>query len=78
MLLFLFDVQVASGGHRKGKTAQHVCCAGGTWYVQLEEDKLVKELDVDLEKDVVTCEVPFGGVLFLNNCVPHQRLVCCL
>ena len=32
-------------------------------------------LDVDFEKDIVFCEVPFGGVLFINNLVPHRRYV---
>ena len=64
---------MVGGGHRKGKTARHTCCAGDTWYVQLDEDVMVKELDVDLKKDVVTCEVPCGGVLFFNNCIPHRR-----
>ena len=64
---------MASGGHRKGKTATHTCCAGGTWYVELDEENMVKELDVDMDKDIVTCEIPYGGVLFLQNCVPHRR-----
>nr|CAB3264842.1 phytanoyl-CoA dioxygenase-like [Phallusia mammillata] len=67
-------MQVASGGHKKGFTAKHTCCAGGTWYVQLSEEAMVDELGVDLKKDIVTCEVPYGGVLFLNNAVPHQSL----
>ena len=29
--------------------------------------------DVDFERDIVLCEVPFGGVLFINNLVPHRR-----
>ena len=32
-------------------------------------------LDVDFEKDIALCEVPFGGVLFINNLVPHRRYV---
>ena len=32
-------------------------------------------VDVDFEKDIVLCEVPFGGVLFINNLVPHRRFV---
>ena len=32
-------------------------------------------LDVDFEKNIVLCEVPFGGVLFLNNLVPHRRYI---
>jgi len=36
---------------------------------------LLVYLDVDFEKDIVLCEVPFGGVLFINNLVPHRRYV---
>lgn len=67
-------MQVARGGHRKGILATHTCCAGGTWYVDLAEEEMKKTLDVDFEKDIVLCEVPFGGVLFLNNLVPHRSL----
>ena len=28
----------------------------------------------DLERDLVTCEVPFGSVLLLNNLIPHRSL----
>ena len=35
---------------------------------------MTNTLGVDLEKDIVTCEVPMGGVLFLNNCIPHRSL----
>jgi len=67
-------IQVASGGHRKGKTVKHTCCAGGTWYVELDEKEMKNELDVDLDKDIVTCEVEYGGVLFMNNAIPHRSL----
>jgi len=67
-------MQVARGGHRKGILATHTCCAGGTWYVDLAEEEMKKTLDVDFEKDIVLCEVPFGGVLFINNLVPHRSL----
>ena len=67
-------MQVVRGGHRVGKTATHTCCAGDTWYVDLAEDEIEKTLEVDMKKDVVTCEVPLGGVLFLNNSIPHRSL----
>ena len=67
-------MQVVSGGHKLGKTAKHTCCAGGTWYVDLNEEEMVKTLNVNLDEDIVTCEVPYGGVLFINNCVPHRSL----
>ncbi|XP_065897644.1 uncharacterized protein [Dysidea avara] len=67
-------MQVVSEGHKLGMTAKHTCCAGGTWYIDLSEEEMVKTLGVDLDKDVITCEVPYGGVLFINNCVPHRSL----
>lgn len=67
-------MQIARGGHRSGKVAQHKCCVGNTWYVELDEKNMMSELDVDMNKDIVTCEVPMGSVLFLNNLVPHRSL----
>ena len=55
-------------------TAKHTCCAGDTWYVDLEEEEIEQTLGVSVERDLVTCEVPFGGVLFLNNSIPHRSL----
>ena len=63
-------IEVARGGHRRGITATHTCCAGNTWYVDLAEDEMEKTLGVDMAKDVVTCEFQKGGVLFLNNAIP--------
>ena len=62
-----------SGGHRTGRVATHQCCHGGTWYVMLEEDEIEKTLEVDMSKDVVTCVIPYGGALFINNMIPHRR-----
>ena len=33
-----------------------------------------KVLGADMQRDVVTCEVPFGGMVLLNNCIPHRSL----
>ncbi|XP_078484500.1 uncharacterized protein LOC144744222 [Ciona intestinalis] len=66
-------MQFATGGHRAGITLPHTCCAGGTWYVEMQEKDL-DQLGVDVNKDIVTCEVPYGGVLFFNNAIPHQSL----
>eukprot|EP01102_Stenamoeba_stenopodia_P020133 TRINITY_DN7753_c0_g1_i3.p1 TRINITY_DN7753_c0_g1~~TRINITY_DN7753_c0_g1_i3.p1 ORF type:complete len:246 (+),score=39.41 TRINITY_DN7753_c0_g1_i3:56-793(+) len=66
-------MQVVSGGHRLGKTLTHNCCAGGTWYVQLPEEEMEKSMG-PIQPKIVTCEVPFGSVLFLNNLIPHQSL----
>ncbi|KAK3096497.1 hypothetical protein FSP39_000740 [Pinctada imbricata] len=67
-------MQVAKNGHRKGKVAAHQCCAGPTWYVMLEEDEMEKELDVDLENDVITLPIKYGGFLLFNNLTPHRSL----
>ena len=54
-------------------TVPHVCCVGGTWYVQIKDpEDLPATLGVDV-KDAVTVEMPYGGVLFMNNAIPHQR-----
>ena len=65
---------MVSGGHKPGVTAKHVCCAGGTWYTEVEDDEMENTLGVNLQTDIVTCEVPFGGMLLLNNCIPHRSL----
>ncbi|XP_030854236.1 uncharacterized protein LOC100893311 [Strongylocentrotus purpuratus] len=67
-------MQVARKGHRKGVTAKHRCCVGGTWYVEVEVEDMVETLGVDMDKDLVTCDMSYGGVLFMNNCVPHRSL----
>ncbi|GAQ78590.1 hypothetical protein KFL_000150440 [Klebsormidium nitens] len=67
-------MQVVPGGHRTGRTAKHTCCAGGTWYVELDETDAAQTLGVDLQSAALTCEVPLGGVLFLNNILPHRSL----
>lgn len=30
-------------------------------------------IGIDLEKDIITCPVPYGGMLLLNNMIPHRR-----
>eukprot|EP00730_Choanoeca_flexa_P018131 TRINITY_DN8800_c0_g1_i6.p2 TRINITY_DN8800_c0_g1~~TRINITY_DN8800_c0_g1_i6.p2 ORF type:complete len:402 (+),score=73.78 TRINITY_DN8800_c0_g1_i6:1297-2502(+) len=67
-------MQVVRGGHKTGLAGHHTCCAGGTWYIDLPEEQMTNVLGVDMSKDVVTCEVPKGGVLFLNNLIPHRSL----
>lgn len=68
-------MQVARNGHRKGKVATHQCCAGPTWYVMLEEEEMKKTLDVDIEKDILTLPIKYGGFLLFNNITPHRSLM---
>ena len=67
-------MQVVSGGHWKGITATHTCCAGPTWYIDLAEEEIENTLGCNLKNDVVDCPVPFGGMLLINNCIPHRSL----
>ena len=67
-------MQVVRGGHRAGITATHTCCAGDTWHVNLAESEIEASLGADMTKDVVICKFDMGGVLFLNNAIPHRSL----
>ncbi|XP_035696730.1 uncharacterized protein LOC118430127 [Branchiostoma floridae] len=67
-------MQMVKYGHRKGVTAKHVCCMGGTWYVEMAEGELKNTLGCDPDKDVVTCEINYGSVIFFNNATPHRSL----
>ncbi|CAH1230978.1 PHYHD1 [Branchiostoma lanceolatum] len=67
-------MQMVRGGHRKGILARHVCCTGGTWYVEMAKEGMDQTLGCDLTKDVVTCEMTYGSVLLFNNLTPHRSL----
>ena len=67
-------MQVLNGGHRAGVVAPHVGCAGASWYNEMDIDAVPSTLHVDSATSLVTCEVPFGSVLFLNNLIPHRYL----
>ncbi|CAF0803587.1 unnamed protein product [Adineta steineri] len=68
-------LQLLRGGHRPGLTCQHNCCTGGTWYVEVPVEEMEKTLNIPVnEQTIVTCEVPFGSVLFLNNLIPHKSM----
>jgi hypothetical protein len=67
-------MQIVRYGHKTGRVATHTCCAGDTWYIMLGDDEMRKTLECDLDKDIVTCPVKYGGLLLLNNVIPHQSL----
>ncbi|UJR29912.1 hypothetical protein I4U23_017460 [Adineta vaga] len=68
-IFFKGCLQVLSDGHRPGRTCKHNCCTGGTWY----EEEMTRTLNIPVNNQtVVTCEVPFGSVLFLNNLISHK------
>jgi len=50
---------------------KHHCCSDQSWYIQIEE----KDLEATLGKGrIVTCEVPLGGFLLLNQLIPHRSM----
>lgn len=67
-------MQMARYGHRTGRVGRHTCSPGDTWYVLLDEEEMKNNLGVDLEKDIVTCKVPYGGMLLFQNMIPHRSL----
>ncbi|XP_046548110.1 phytanoyl-CoA dioxygenase domain-containing protein 1-like [Haliotis rubra] len=67
-------MEVVSGGHRPGRICRHTCCWADTWYVELAEEEMVKTLGVDLDKDIKLCPIPYGGMLLINNMIPHRSL----
>lgn len=42
-------------------------------YVEMDEADAAQQLGINLTEDCVTCEVPFGGALLLNNLIPHRQ-----
>lgn len=42
--------------------------------MDLDEKEMEKMLGPDFKKNIVTCEVPFGGMVLFNNCTPHRSL----
>ncbi|XP_014791187.1 uncharacterized protein LOC106884357 isoform X1 [Octopus bimaculoides] len=68
-------MQMARYGHHTGKIAHHTCSPGDTWYVDLAEEEMQKTLGVDLERDIITCHVPYGGMLLFQNITPHRSLL---
>ncbi|XP_013396291.1 uncharacterized protein LOC106163289 [Lingula anatina] len=67
-------MQLVKGGHKTGRVAEHECCAGNTWYTMLTEEEMEKTLEVNMAEDIVSCPVSYGGMLLLNNMIPHRSL----
>ncbi len=62
-------LQVLKGGHRLGKVFRHKLenkkANKASWYLYIEDEDLPKG-------EVVTCNMPMGSVLLLNQLVPHR------
>ena len=57
-------LQVLRGGHRSGKVFRHRQ-HGKSWYLRIADDDLP-------EGEVVTCEMPMGSLLLINQLIPHR------
>jgi hypothetical protein len=66
-------MQVYKGGHKEKIVLNHTCCHAGTWYVTLDEEVMIKELGLPAE-NIITCPVPKGGFLLINQLIPHRSL----
>ncbi|KAL8619571.1 hypothetical protein ACOMHN_019627 [Nucella lapillus] len=67
-------MEVVRGGHLAGRVANHTGCWEDTLFLSLDEEEMTNTLGVDMEKDVVCCQVPYGGILLLSNLLPHRSL----
>ncbi|XP_064605127.1 uncharacterized protein LOC135470236 [Liolophura sinensis] len=67
-------MQMLRAGHKLGKVARHQCCVGPTWYVETTKEEMERSLGVNVEEDIVTCPIPYGGMLLFNNITPHRSL----
>ena len=66
-------MEVIPRGHHTGVVANHTCCAGDTWYIQLDEEDMNKTLGCST-KNKHLCPIPYGGLLLFNNFIPHRSL----
>ena len=39
-------------------TAEYTCCAGDTWFADLEAEEMEQTLEISIKWDLVTCEFP--------------------
>jgi hypothetical protein len=62
-------LQVVKGGHKNNRVMKHQLEKElgneDSWYLYIREEDLP-------EGEIVTCEVPKGGMLLLNNLIPHR------
>lgn len=62
-------LQVVRGGHRSSRVFRHrlenTRGHSASWYLYIPDDELP-------EGEIVTCEMPKGSVLLLNQLVPHR------
>lgn len=64
-------LQVVRGGHKSGVVVPHqlenTVGDSASWYLYIDEKDLPPG-------EIVTCEMPLGSVLFLNQLIPHRSL----
>ena len=62
-------IQVLKGGHKSGKVFRHQLenkkASKASWYLYIDDEDLPPG-------EVVTCNMPMGSILLLNQLVPHR------
>jgi len=71
-------MQIIKYGHLNGNIATHTGVSGNTWYIDLHETIIKKEIfeneNINLNDYIETCEVNEQSILLLNNLIPHRSL----
>lgn len=62
-------IQVLKGGHKSGKVFRHQLenkkASKASWYLYIDDEDLP-------QGEMVTCNMPIGSILLLNQLVPHR------
>lgn len=67
-------LQVIKTAQNSGRTVEHKGCWKDTWYVDVEEEVIRRELGIDTKANLVTCVMNRGDILLFSNLLPHRSL----
>lgn len=65
-------MQMVEGTHRNGVLGPHHCCAGRTFYLEMDEQDIETTFGCSMKEKQRICDVPYGGVLLFNNVIVHR------
>jgi hypothetical protein len=66
-------LQVLKNAQRAGVTAEHTGCFKDTWYIDISDETIEKELNVRvIPENIKTINVNRGSALFLTHLLPHR------
>ena len=67
-------MQVIKCTQKPGITGKHNCCAGATWYIEMEEEEIKKSFFENIEENTISLNVPYGGLLLFSNALIHRSV----